>query len=151
MKASFEIGSCINTGSGVPLDKNHVAQVVRGAGAPEMIEANIVQGRCRSKTGDMPAEFTGNSIGSYHHRHRIPANQRPDSPFQPMVSRTRLLHMGWNGIQISGIRLIGDMNPRSPCMINQGFDQKMRTFMTTRLNSRGQGIKPFVCLCGIDI
>ncbi len=71
--AALQKSACIDTRGGMSLNKYQVASVVFTGRTPKMIETHIIQGRRRGEAGDVAAELRADAVGTYHHRHGIPA------------------------------------------------------------------------------
>src|SRR5690606_39663545 len=57
------------------LDVEQVAGVVLGRGAPEVVEADVVEGGAGAEGGDVAAELAGLAVGRDDHGHGVPADQ----------------------------------------------------------------------------
>ena len=71
----------------------------------------------------MPAQFGRVAVGTQHHRHRVPADERPDAVFQGQLLRAQpvLLFRG-DGVQVRRRRDVGDpgaLAPASRSLIQQ--------------------------------
>ena len=56
------------------LEENQVTLLVVIGGAEKVVEADVKKGGAGGETGDVAAEFRGETIRVHHHRHRIPAD-----------------------------------------------------------------------------
>ena len=61
--------------------------MVVGRGAPEMVEADLVEHRRRLVARYVPAELGGFLVGFEHHRDRVPAHERAHAPLELLVDR----------------------------------------------------------------
>src|SRR5690625_1996310 len=72
---SFQISTRVDAGRGMTLYIDHVAAVLVVAAAPEMVEADVVQGSAGGETGDMAPDPGTLPIRGDHHGHGVPTNQ----------------------------------------------------------------------------
>ena len=67
---------------GVALEVDEVAAVLVGRRVPEVVVADLVQGRQRLEGRDVAAELGGQLVRAHDHRHRVPANDRAQPPLE---------------------------------------------------------------------
>src|SRR5690606_10193656 len=80
--AAFQEGAGVDARGAVALDVEQVAGVLVGRGAPEVVEAHVVQGGRRGEGGDVAAQVAGLAVGPDNGGHRVPADDRADAPLQ---------------------------------------------------------------------
>ncbi len=95
------------------LEEHQIAFMLFIGPSEEMIEADIEQGGTGSKAGDMTTELACLAIGLHHHGHGIPADERSNTPFHGTIARKWGLLAWWDGIQICGISLVGQIGTRT--------------------------------------
>ena len=112
--------------------------------APEMIEADVVEGGGRCKRRNMPAEFTGLAVGPHHHRHRVPADDRADLPFQVRVTGYRRFQVGGNGVDVLGGRLERQLHAGASRQFDHALQQLVRTLGAVVVQHRFQRFQPLL-------
>ena len=84
-------GARVDARRRVALHVDEVAAVLVGRGAPEVVEADLVQRRGRLVAGDVAAELGRLLVRAQHRAHRVPADQRADAVLELEVARVRRL------------------------------------------------------------
>src|SRR5690606_21160299 len=79
-----------------------VAGVVFAGGAPEVVEADVVQRGAGAEGGDVAAQVAGLAVGGHHHGHRVPADDRADPPLHRRVAGALGLLAGRDGVDVLG-------------------------------------------------
>ena len=142
VQAPFKVGAGINSGTGMPLHKDHVAGVGCAARTPKMIEPDLVQRRGGRIRRNVTAILGVGTVGLHHHRQRIPSYIGFVAPLQRAVARIlRLLRFG-DRVQICGVRLEGQVSAGAAGKVHQFFQQKMRAFRALRTHDRIDGLQP---------
>src|SRR5699024_6060136 len=88
----------------VALDVQQVARVLLRRGAPEVVEADVVQGRAGGEAGDVATQVTGLAVGADHHGHGVPADDRAVPPLQRGVAGALGLQVRRDGVDVLGGR-----------------------------------------------
>ena len=109
-----------------------------------MIEANVVQRRGGSKTGDVSAETRIRAVGSDYHRQRVPANPRAYTPLEFRIARTALLEMRWNRVQVRGGVAEWQMRAGSAGFVDQTVEQVVRAIVAFDFHDRIKRFQPFL-------
>ena len=149
--APFQKGPGIDAGGGVALKEHQVAAVIRGAGAEEVVVADIHQGRRGGEGGDVPPQFTGKAIGLHHHGHGVPAHEGADAPLHGPVAGKLLLAGDGDGVEVGGVGAEGQIGPRASRLVDQAFEQEVGPLRALVLQHGLQGIEPLLGFLGIDV
>ena len=99
-QAPLDEGARVNPRGRMALDVDDVAAVALGWRAPEMAEADIVQGSGGLEARDMAAELGGVLVGAHHHRERVPADHRADAPFDLAIAGVVRLAIGGDRVEV---------------------------------------------------
>jgi hypothetical protein len=92
---------------------------------PEMVVADVIQGRRRGVAGDVAAEARIILVGAQHHDHRIPARVVADLLLHLVVARRDRLLVGGDGIGVFGVGAVGHVDAGLVTQRNQLFEQEM--------------------------
>ena len=151
VEPAFQVGSGIDAGRRVALEEHQVPAVLFMRSAPEVIEADVVQGGHRGECGHVPAEAGMFLVGPHHHRHGVPADQRADPPLQSGIPRAAFFLRRRNGIEIGRGRAVRDGQPGAPRPVQQALDQVMGARRAFLLEDRIQRLQPLLGLQRVDI
>src|SRR5690242_1622690 len=110
---------------------------------PEVVIADVIEGGCGSKSGDMAADI-GMLVGTQNHRHGVPANIRTDAVLQCGITGRALLLSWWDGIDISGGCAIRKIGTRAASLFDQSFEQIMCPFRTFMCKHGLKRVQPFL-------
>ena len=141
--ATLEERTGIHARTRMALVEDQVAGVLVGRGAPEVVEADVVEGRARGETGDMAAEIARLAVGADDHGHRVPAHQRTDPPFHGRIARRLRLHVRRNRVDVLGGRLERQVAAGAPGLLDHALEQVMRALGAVGLDDRLQRFGPF--------
>ena len=150
-QAPFEVGARVDAGRGVSLDEHHVARVLLGGRAPEVIEAHLVERRGRGVAGEVSAVLGGRAIGLQHHRQRVPADVRLDAPLERAVARILRLAPGGDGVDVGGVGLERQVRAAAARVVDEPLEQEVRALRAVRLQHRIDRFEPLPRLHGIEI
>src|SRR5208283_2633340 len=125
------------------LDINYVAAVVFGRRPPEMIEADVVEGRGRLEGRDMPAQLRGFLIRTHHHRDRVPSNDRADTPLDLTITRIARLAVGRNRVDVRRIGIVRQVAAFLARFVDEILQQEMSAIDAFRVDYSLQRIEPF--------
>ena len=122
-EAAFNVGAGVEAGRGVALNVDQIAFFAGRFvfGAPEVVEAHVVQGGGRLEGGDVAAQFQIFLARAQHHRRRVPADDGADAVFELVVAGRFLLFAGGNGVQIGGRRIKRQVHPAPAGVFHQVF------------------------------
>ncbi len=123
---TLEVCTCVYAGGRVPLEKHHIAEVLRARGAPEMIETDFVKRRRRRVARDMSAEFGADTIRLNHHCHGVPAQVSLQSPLECAIPRVFRLPGCRDRIQVSRIRAVRQICPGTPGIVDHAIEEEVR-------------------------
>ena len=141
----------VDAGRGMALHVYHVAAVVFGGRVPEVVEADVVQGRGRGEARDVAAEVGIALVGAQHHRERVPAHVGTDAVFKRVIARRAHLLVGRDGVYIGGIGRIRHVHAGGARQLDLLLDQVMRAFRPLLLDDRAQRVEPLLGLLGVGI
>jgi hypothetical protein len=99
---SLEKCASVDARRRVALHVDEVATVAIGRGAPEVVEADLVEHRRRLVTRYVPAELGGLLVGLEHHRDRVPAHDRAHAPLERLVDRVLGLVLRRDRVDVRG-------------------------------------------------
>src|SRR5580700_7377339 len=99
-EAPFQKCSRINSRRRVPLKINNVAFELGCARAEEMIEANFVEGRCRSVSGNVAADVVLFAIRSHDHGDSVPSDQALDPALELLIAGEGRLELMRNRVYV---------------------------------------------------
>ena len=97
---SLDVTARVDPGRRVALEVDHVAAAGMILTAEEVVEADLVQRRRRSVGRNVPADAVIVLIRLDDHRHRVPANDRLDPPFNVEIAGIRRLFLDRNGVDV---------------------------------------------------
>ena len=93
-------GSGVNPRRAVALEHDQIAAVGLAGGTEEMIEPDFEEIGNRLVGGDVASETAALAVGLDHHRHRVPADDRLDTPLERRVARSLGLLVGRDGVEV---------------------------------------------------
>ncbi len=88
VEPAFDERAGVHAGAGVALEEDDVAGVRLGAAAEEVVEADLVERGGAGEGRDVAADV-GVLVRLQHHRHRVPADDALDAPFEFAVAGER--------------------------------------------------------------
>ena len=139
-----QIGACVYAGRRMALEEHQIAAVLGGRCMPEMVVADFVEGGGARIAGDVAAELTVLAIGLDHHRHRVPAIDGADLPFQFRITGRVLLAVRRNGVDVGGLGRVGQVDTGASRLVDQTFEQIMTAFDALYFNHRIEGVEPLL-------
>ena len=94
----------VHPGGGVALEEDMVAAAGVVLAAPEVVEADLVQGR-RGRVGrDVPADTETGPLRPVHHDRGVPPDPAAVPPFDLLVTGEERLRIGGDGVDVVGGR-----------------------------------------------
>ena len=88
---AFQVGPGVGSGRGVPLKIDKISAKLIGPRAPEVIESHFREGGGRRKCRNMASDARFSTVAAHDHRHRVPAHDAFDAPFDlPAAGHGRL-------------------------------------------------------------
>src|SRR5687768_9721292 len=98
---SQQKGIGVKAGGRVSLRVYEISTMIFRSGVPEVVVANVVEGRGRCEAGNVTTHI-GVLVGAQYHCHGVPANIGTNTMLQRMIAR-RAVFLPWgNGIDIRG-------------------------------------------------
>ena len=90
--------------------KVHLVAALRGVlPTQEVVEGDFIESGRRGKGGDMSADALVLLVGLDHHRHRVPADEAPDPPFDFEIPGVGRFLGGRDGVDVGSIEWRGDL------------------------------------------
>ena len=132
------------------LEINEVAGVRLVAGVKEMIQADFVKRRGRSKRRNVTADAGIFRVGPRDHGHRVPANDALDPPLDLDIAGIARLFVGRNRVDVRSI--CGERERDSPdvgpfLQVDEQFLKSLRSVANQDVVKR---LVPFFELIGLD-
>ena len=109
----LNVAAGIDSGRRMALEVDHVAAAGVVLTAEEVIEANLVQRRRRGVGRNVPADAVIVLVRFDNHRHRVPANDRLDPPFDIKIAGIGWLLLDGNGVDVRRLRSYRQTNTGS--------------------------------------
>src|SRR5208282_4269144 len=125
------------------LDINYVATVVFSRRPPEVIEADVVEGRGRLEGRDMPAQLRGFFIGAHHHRDRVPSNDGADTPLDLTIARIARLAVGRDRVDVRRMGIVRQVAALLARFVDEILQQEMSAIDAFRVDYSFQRVEPF--------
>ena len=150
-ESSFEVSPCVEAGARMSLREDHVATVMVGRRAPEMVEADFVKRRGRGIGRDVSAVLRADAIRVDDHRDRIPANQRFNAPLESAIARIRLLARDVNRVDVGGVWLEGKPRAGATRVIDEPVEKEMCAVGAVDFQHRIDRLEPFPGFERIDV
>jgi len=135
----------------VTLDVDVVARGTVGLATEEVVEPHLVQRRRGRVGGQVPADARRRLVGTNHHGHRVPANERPDAALHFEVTGKPRLPIGWNRVHIRGPHRRRDTKLPIVGGLAQPGQQVPRSGLTPVLHDGIQRVEPLLGLARVDI
>jgi len=149
-EATEHEGPGINPGYGVALEVNQIPAPLRRGGAPEPVEAHVVEHGAGSEGGNV-APHVGVLVGPDHHGRGIPADHGADFFLHVRVPRVFGLLIGRDGVDVFGGGAIGEVDAVLPRFRNQAGEEEMGPIRALLIDDPGQGVNPFPGFTGVQI
>ena len=135
----------------VPLDVDQVATEIRARRAPEMVETDLHERVDRRIAGDVATEVAFATVGPHDHRHRVPAHIRADSLLKHRITRGVFLEVRRDCVDVGGVRRVRDVRAGTARLVDQRFEQKVRSLGTLAFEDGFKSIEPFLSLERVGI
>ncbi|MNB95677.1 hypothetical protein D3C75_428630 [compost metagenome] len=142
--AAFQEGTRVDARGAVALDEQQVARMAFARGAPEVVEAHVVQRCAGGERGDVAAQVTRLAVGAHHGGHRVPADDRTDAPFQFGVARALGLQLRLDGVDVFGSGRERQIGTRTTGQFHHAFQQLMRALGALDINNGLQRLDPLL-------
>ena len=122
------------------------------AGAvPEVVEADLVQRRQRLVAGDVAAELGRGLVGAHHHRHGVPADDRPKPALERRIARQLRLTLERDRVDVR--RVEGRDRPGAGALsaLHDARKDVTRTTRPVVLEDRVDRLQPLARLERIEV
>ena len=123
-EASFQKGTGVDTGRGMPLYINQITAVVLAGYAPEMVEAHLIQGAGGGIGGNMTADAGILLVGVHHHGHGVPADVRLDALFNGAIAGILRFLGNGNGVDVGGVGTVRQIGAGTAGLVYELLDRK---------------------------
>ncbi len=117
----------------------------------EVIETDLVERGRGGEGGDVAADGRVFLVGVDDHRHRVPADQALDAPFQLAVAGEQRLSREGDGVDVGRVGGERDFDAAANGLVFELTEQELRPFFAAGLHDRVEGVEPFRGFDGIDI
>jgi hypothetical protein len=107
------------------LEEDEVAAVVLRRAVPEVVEAHVVEVRCRGEARDVAADV-GVLVRAQHHRHRVPAHVRADAMLDLGIARQAHLLVDGDGVDVRGVGRERQVRAALARRLDQALDELVR-------------------------
>ena len=148
-QATFQESSRIDARRGVSLDVEQVPTGGMIRAMKEVIEADIVKGGGRGKTGDVSTKGRVHPVGLHHHRHGVPADDGTDAMLEPRVSLARRLLRLMDGVDVRRVGAVREIGPSSAGAPDEAAHEIVGPLDPLPIQHRIQGIQPLSGLDGV--
>ena len=129
------------------LHEDEIAFLAVCGATPEVVEANLAE-CCRGRiAGDMPAVLGADTVGVDDHCHRVPADVGLDATLERAIAGVLGLVRGLDRVQVSRVRAVRQVRPRSTGKIDHPVEEEVRPLGTVLRQDRVDGLYP---LAGFD-
>src|SRR4051812_8002859 len=112
VKAPFKVSARIHSRRGMPLKVNKISRLIAVAGVEEVIESNFKQRGQRRIGGDVATDARIFLVLVMYHRHRVPADESLNAPFNVTIAGVGKLFFNRNGIAVVGGELAASGDAR---------------------------------------
>ena len=148
---ALEEGAGVDARRGVALHVDQVAAVLVRRGAPEVVEADLVQRRGRLVAGDVPAELGGLRVRAQHGGHRVPADDRPDAVLELEVARELVLPLHRDGVDVCARLDRAVVRAGRAGVLEHAVEQLPGALRAVVGHHRVERLDPLECLLPIDV
>jgi hypothetical protein len=97
------------------------------------------------------AELGGVLVGAEHDRERVPADDRADLVLDLAVARMHRLPVDLYGVEVRGVRRIGNARPLATRALHDARQEEMRPFRALHLENAVKRFQPFLRLERIGV
>ena len=149
--APLEIGPRVDPRCRMALDVDQVAPVVLAGGMKEMVKADVVERGRRSKTRDVATEGRIDMVGLDDHRHRVPADHRPDAMLQLVIAGALLFSALWDRIQVRGVGAVGEIGALAAGAPNHPSHEIVGSLDSLVFENRVESVQPLLGFLRIGI
>ena len=124
---AFQEGASIDAGRTVALHEDHVAGVLVGRAAPEVVKAHFIERGRGGIAGQVTAVFGRHLVGLRDHGHSVPAHVRLKALFDGTVTRIRRLLSRGNRVDVGRLRLVRQIGTGAARMVDESLEQEVGT------------------------
>ena len=149
--AALEEGAGVDPGSGVALHVDQVAAVGLVRRMPEVVEADVVEGRGGGEARDVAAELAREAVRLYHHRQRVPPDERADAPFDGRIAGGVLGTGLGNGVDVGGVDRERQARAALARVVHHRREEEVGTLDAVALDDGLERFDPVPSLVGVDV
>ena len=150
-QAAFQVGPGVDARGGMALDVEQVAAEGVGGGAPEMVEADLVQRGRGCVGGDVAAVLGTLPVGLHDHGHGVPADVGLEAPLDGPVARVLGLLPERDGIQVGGVGPERQVGAGTARVIHHLVQQELGALRAGGAQDGIDGLDPLAGLFGIQV
>ena len=147
-QAALQIRSTIEPWCSMSLEINQITAMTVVGRMPEVVHTSTDH-RCeRRERCDVTTQIAAIGwvmlVRTYHHRHRIPANEGADALLELHVARARHFEVSWDGIDVGRMGRKWNVRTRSTGLLNQLLQERVCTLRALALNNPLERIQPLL-------
>ena len=120
-----EEGTRVDPRCRMPLHEQQIAFARIGARSPEVVVADVVQGRRRGEARDMTAHVRV-PVRAQHHGECVPPDVGANAVLELVVAGRTLFAMWRDGVDVGGIGAVGQIGARSSRLLDQPLEEVVR-------------------------
>ena len=141
----------VEAGRRVALEVDEVAEVVLRAGAPEVVEADLVERLCRLVARDVAAELGRLRVCLEHDRDRVPAHEGGGRGLELRVAGHRRLVLGRDRVDVRRRDAGADGNVEVLGAVDGAVEEVRHPQAAVDVDDRVDGVEPLLGLDGIGV
>ena len=120
-------------------------------GAPEVVEADLVERLGRLVARDVPTELRGLGVRLQHDRDRVPAHEGGGEPLELRVAGERLFLVDRDRVDVRSAEPGRDLDAVLLRMVDRVVEQEGHPLAAVGFDDGVDGVEPFLGLDGIAI
>ena len=148
---ALEEGAGVHAGGGVSLEEDLVAAARVVGTAPEVVEADFVEGRRGGVGGDVATDADAGRLGAVHHDTGVPAQVGAVAALDLLVAGEPRLGLGRDGVDVVGRRQRRHPDLHLTGALEQLEHDVARALAAAFLDDSVEGVEPLLGLLGIDV
>ena len=149
--AAFQEAAGVDARRAVALDVEDVARVVFAGGAPEVVEADVVQRGARGEAGDVAAEVAGLAVGAHDRGHGVPADDAADAPLHRGVAVALGFQVRRDGVDVFGGGLERQVGAGAAGQFDHALQQVVGALGAVGVEHGLHGFDPLAGFGGVEV